>query len=358
MLRHRLWLVIACAALTACEAPTAPSEAERRSFPPSFHHEPLVCPPGNNHPYICFHTSDLLTITLATIGNTNKCLQALVDLRGLNPEYDTLLTAHDTLYEALFFGNVGNCPGGSGVGRSLRLYVKGNEFSALWIAIRFIDLDAQVSGYCIVAVTGPDSWIAGVQSSEWGPSECAQDGGWRFDISRVRDWPGIVDCGQAMRGVVVNCRARGQEGLAVQRWKFTDAAGDSVTLLGGDLTWTGIAVTSGTVNAEVTVNGAPRPSISTIMTVQDRDWKWTSTDWLYQRGGGIACNSMRWVVDALMIWGWNFRREVCRDGFIHPDPAVLPLAGYQVAQVPSGPNAGRWWVASAAYTMDQVGRVA
>ena len=69
------------------------------------------------------------------------------------------------------------------------------------------------------------------------------------------------------RGGTAQCTVNGPSGTAVSGWKFVDSSNNTVTTNSTSLTWSGVMVTSGTVNA--TVSGMSNPLTATI-TVNNR----------------------------------------------------------------------------------------
>ena len=146
----------------------------------------------------------------------------------------------------------------------------------------------------------------------------------------------------------VTCTVSGTD-VAVTGWSWTDAQGfETVTAPGGSLTWTGPGVTEGTVTASITVGGAAAPDLTAPLTVNPRTWSWGQAQWSYIPGAALICFSQRPVVGASAEWGWNVKKGSCDPGRILPDMLKNPQSGYDLAQVPDGPNKGYWYVTAAA----------
>lgn len=230
--------------------------------------------------------------------------------------------------------------------------------TAAWISLGNVDT-AYGGGFCATAQTGENSWLIGVSVEGYPPqATCITSDIIKATVNRQPGLNGIVDCGAPVeRGLIVTCRVTGKPGLEVTGWKFTDAAGDSTVETSGAVTWSGIAAASGTVSASVTVDGSPQPDLTTGLTVQPRSWRWTSAHWFFVRGDTRQCSPyVRFTTTDTIALGWNTRREQdlpCRGGYIVPDPSRFPAAGYQTAQVLSGPNAGIYYISSALFQMDQ-----
>lgn len=171
-----------------------------------------------------------------------------------------------------------------------------------------------------------------------------------------------LDCTpNQQRGITVRCTAGGA-GVAVTGWSFTGSTwdgGGTHNLSGpsSGSTWEGIAVAGGTVSAQVTINGTPRPTpLTTTFAVQDRTstiWHWQKPrDWTYSQGTGLDCYQGNFYYNQATFLGWNARKGTCDGAVVTPLPRGFPNSGYTVQAVTSGPNTGLWYVTSVSYRID------
>lgn len=162
------------------------------------------------------------------------------------------------------------------------------------------------------------------------------------------------------RGSRVSCTASGG-GLQVSRWRFTgpDYVNAGVLLVEGPPqgnTWAGTAVASGTVIADMIINGTPSPdSLTATFTVTARttpEWQFRGQAWSYVSGSAISCGSGLFLYVESTIMGWNTRKGTCSGKPITPVPEESPNGGYTVGVVTSGPNTGISYVTAMTYRMD------
>jgi hypothetical protein len=130
------------------------------------------------------------------------------------------------------------------------------------------------------------------------------------------------------------------------------------------VTWSGVAVVSGTVSAIVTVGGT-RDTISGPLTVSDRTgsaWRWDDgSKWTFRQDGAPLCTYTAYVVPADTRLAVNRRTSTCAEfndqQRVSIEPSVQdPVAqdsGFTADSVRGGPNDGLWHVTAAHYYMDR-----
>ncbi len=185
------------------------------------------------------------------------------------------------------------------------------------------------------------------------------------DIVRLVANPPTLTCPPSVtRGQGVSCSVSNLTGVVVQSWSFVgEQFANDPTLHVTETTslpsWAGIAVEGGVVSANILINGVPKTLVDTF-TVANRSWRWGNGDWHYSQGTAPICNSAPPTPGSIHI-GWNRNAGVpqalCGDPAYHrwvlPDPRQNPMDGYTLAEVPTGPNKGRWYVQSAQYRIDR-----
>jgi hypothetical protein len=136
----------------------------------------------------------------------------------------------------------------------------------------------------------------------------------------------------------------------VTAWRF-DGNGLVVNGPAGGTAWTGPAVVGGVVSA--TANGQ---SLTSSFTVTSRGWNWGPAQWSFQQGAADILFNAEPGVGVYL--GWNCTVGGCgTERRVIPDIANNNQAGYQVAQVPSGPNTGIWYVSSVDYRMNRASNI-
>ena len=166
----------------------------------------------------------------------------------------------------------------------------------------------------------------------------------------------ILACSSVQRGANASCDVGANGGTipSTVSWTFT---GGGRTNYGapGALTWGGIAVQSGQVSVALSTGS----TLQATFTVTDHGWRWQrGVQMLLSHGtaplpiDGLGYEE--WVIGAQTRLGWNCTRGGCGSiERVQPSVATNPRAGYEIAQVPSGPNAGFWYVSAVSYKMDR-----
>ena len=183
-----------------------------------------------------------------------------------------------------------------------------------------------------------------------------------LSVRVVRSSPSLNCTPTPTRGDEVSCEVTG-DGIAVTSWNFNGpshngSSAHDFTVQSSENPWRGTAVASGTVTAEITVNGVRRdPPLTDDFAVQARtagpDWDWES-HWHYGKGEAIDCypNDYWYYLKPKTYMGWNVRKGGCDGNTISPVPSVDRTAGYTVSAVASGPNLGLSYATSLSYRMD------
>ena len=162
--------------------------------------------------------------------------------------------------------------------------------------------------------------------------------------------PPALTCSPATRGQEASCTVTG-DNVAVTRWRFASGL-DEIIHESSDKVWNGVVVVSGTVYAEILVNGTPAPEpLTASLSVSNRGWHWGPDQWSFSQGTAPDCFSTPPVNGGSAEWGWNVRKGSCDVGRLTPNP-VHDSTGFKVAQVSGGPNDGLWYVTEVTYRMD------
>jgi len=186
-----------------------------------------------------------------------------------------------------------------------------------------------------------------------GPEDYVEYGNASFDATPLAD----LVCTQVQRGATATCTASG-DGVAVTGWSFAFPAYNLsppgvVQGPNSGNTWSGTAVTSGTVTAQYSRNGTPGSApLNATLAVQPRPWSWGPSDWAFTAGTGPICDAGPFTSNGSTTLGWNRRKGTCDGGRVVPHPPELPNGGYTIAVVTSGPNATLWYVTSVSYRME------
>jgi hypothetical protein len=152
------------------------------------------------------------------------------------------------------------------------------------------------------------------------------------------------------RAAAVSCVASATGGtLAITGWTFTatDPLVGNVTVSRTSATWAGPAVASGAVTVDGKVGGASAESDTGRITVTARPgWTWSAAKSTGDATPGtLECRSDRHY--ATGNYGWATADSSCKNMglLIWPDPeGKSSKRGYTIGAVPSGPNAGLWYV--------------
>lgn len=158
---------------------------------------------------------------------------------------------------------------------------------------------------------------------------------------------------QVRRGDTVSCWANITDELTTQviRWRWVGTSNLSAESLAQDMVWSGMAVDGGTVTLTIEDSRGVRDLMSSF-EVTNRGWRWNNTKWSFVQGGAQVCESPPATASGFVL-GWNRSRSSCDGPRVDPDPRYDQTNGYTIGQVPSGPNAGVWYVTSASYRMDR-----
>lgn len=152
------------------------------------------------------------------------------------------------------------------------------------------------------------------------------------------------------RGSQVSCVVS-PSSIAVQSWEFRGGP-FRVGEPGGSNEWVGDAVRGGTVTAEVVVDGR-RQKLRASFVVTDRPWTWGPADWSYQQGAAPLVGTPMPNLETSWLLGWNCTLPDCLRGWIIPDADQGDKSGYDLKEVPSGPNKGLWYVTRAEFKIDR-----
>jgi hypothetical protein len=158
----------------------------------------------------------------------------------------------------------------------------------------------------------------------------------------------ILTCGNGSpvtRGVDVRCSVSNSGDQRIAGWAFTDGT-NSVTAPGGSAEWSGTAVASGIVSADL-VEGT---TLQAQMTVNGRGWTWaTHAVSEYRDGTGAPCFSHTPTYNRPNAENLQIGATECGKGgrFIQPDSYAPAGDGFTAATVPSGPNQGMHYVVQA-----------
>jgi len=152
--------------------------------------------------------------------------------------------------------------------------------------------------------------------------------------------------------IPVSCTASASDGsLAITEWRFTatDSGPGSVTSSQTSATWQGMAVASGGVTVQGTVDGVTAVSDTGHISVTARGWSWSADKSTGDATAGtFECNTNPHY--ATSIFGWTHADSSCMNVglMLWPDPfGASSQRSWTVAQVPAGgPNAGLWYVTS------------
>lgn len=148
----------------------------------------------------------------------------------------------------------------------------------------------------------------------------------------------------------VSCTATASTGtLAVTGWTFTaaDAATGPVTSTQTTSPWYGMAVATGIVTVQGTIDGIAAPSDTGRIAVTPRGWSWSADKSSGNATPGtFECNSNRHY--ATGNFGWMHADSTCANPglMVWPDPTSSSRRGWTFLKVPSGPNAGLWYMTS------------
>lgn len=166
----------------------------------------------------------------------------------------------------------------------------------------------------------------------------------------------LVDCTPASvtraSSTPVTCTASAAGGvLAITSWTFTatDPAIGSIARTSTSVSWSGMAVASGDVTVQGTVDGVSTPSDTGRFAVTARPgWTWSADKSTGDAAPGkFECNPARHY--ATGRFGWMHADSTCRNEglMLWPDPiGTSSRRGYSVASVAAGPNAGLWYASS------------
>ncbi len=161
--------------------------------------------------------------------------------------------------------------------------------------------------------------------------------------------PQLVCTSGMRRKQTVSCEVSNAEATTVQAWRFRS---ERRTVVGPSsvATWSGPAVEGGSVSARVGTN-----ILQTSFAVAARPWGWGTVQWSYSQGTGPICDS-KIIAEGVML-GWNVNPggdSACLpDNQVRVSPDPRRSDGFTVGQVPSGPNAGVFYVDTATYRMDR-----
>ncbi len=218
------------------------------------------------------------------------------------------------------------------------------------------------AGIDSLVLEGPDPWTFDVQGSP---------GRARLDYIITYNPTVSVGCEMVTRGQPVTCQILGVVD-SVSGWRFVGPVipyvNDSVRVSSTStaLTWSGVAVVSGTVSAVVTVAGT-LDTVSGPLTVSDRTgtaWRWDDgSKWTFRQDGSPVCAYAAFVVPGSTLLGMNRRTSTCAIGAdsalqrVSIEPSVRSPAaqdsGFTAASVAGGPNDGLWYVTAVHYYMDR-----
>ena len=167
--------------------------------------------------------------------------------------------------------------------------------------------------------------------------------------------PGLVCTTPVQRGSGASCEVRG--GGEVTGWQFNGQNWDGSKQIivpgptGGNK-WEGIVVASGTVTANVTVNGSSSALTATV-SVSNRPWKWVKAQhWSYARTALPGCEPRPYEFGAEVLLGWTVQKGTCVSSPLTPNPQQFPNEGWVLQEISSGPNAHLWYVSDVTYRMD------
>ena len=149
----------------------------------------------------------------------------------------------------------------------------------------------------------------------------------------------------------VACTASASGGaLVVTGWTFTpdDAQAGVVSSAQTSTLWTGMAVASGGVTVQGTVGGVVANSETGRITVAARPgWSWTGD----RSSGDATPGTFECPANARHYstgqFGLTLADSTCKNTglMLWPDPSgISSRRGWTIAKVPSGPNAGLWYV--------------
>lgn len=231
--------------------------------------------------------------------------------------------------------------------------------SAGFFVLDALTLHSNTSGSAV------DTWdsVQLTASSDW-ISWLRFDGGviWIDDLKITRSAPPGIECypNPVTRGNPVTCEVVLPVD-AVHGWEFSGtfpgpSGSATVSSASTSTSWSGKAVLSGVVSAEVSMGSADTVSLVGDLEVAPRGWSWDSSSFAYDSTAGLDCGDFGPVYlpgDSLYL-AENTRTTNCDTGLYDPSIVSYPDSGYSEAQIlDGGPNDSLWYVTEATYFMDR-----